>query len=35
LAKVDFTAHINHVIDIFLFGAVSRADRPNPTALLP
>jgi TetR/AcrR family transcriptional regulator, mexJK operon transcriptional repressor len=35
LTKLDFASHINHVIDIFLFGAVPRADRPNPTALLP
>jgi TetR/AcrR family transcriptional repressor of mexJK operon len=35
LIKLDFASHINHVIDIFLFGAVPRADCPNHTALLP
>ena len=33
--QLDFTAHLNHVIDIFLFGAVPRTDRPTHTALNP
>ena len=30
MIRLDFTAHLNHVIDIFLFGAVPRAARPTP-----
>jgi TetR/AcrR family transcriptional regulator, mexJK operon transcriptional repressor len=35
ITQLDFTAHLNHVIDIFLFGAVPRTDRPTQTALHP
>lgn len=30
IARLDFTPHLTHVIDIFLFGAAPRADRSNP-----
>ena len=33
MIHLDFTAHLNHVIDIFLYGAVPRSDRPTTTAL--
>jgi TetR/AcrR family transcriptional regulator, mexJK operon transcriptional repressor len=35
MIHLDFTAHLNHVIDIFLFGAAPRSDRPTNTALTP
>lgn len=35
MIQLDFTAHLNHVIDIFLFGAVPRTDRPHSTVLHP
>jgi AcrR family transcriptional regulator len=35
VTTIDFTSHLNHVIDIFLLGAVPRTDRPNSTALNP
>jgi TetR/AcrR family transcriptional regulator, mexJK operon transcriptional repressor len=35
MIELDFTAHLNHVIDIFLQGAVPRIDRLDSTALHP
>jgi TetR/AcrR family transcriptional regulator, mexJK operon transcriptional repressor len=35
VTKIDFMSHLNHVIDIFLLGAVPRTDRLNSTALNP
>ena len=35
MGHLDFTAHLNHVIDIFLFGAVPRTDCFYSTALYP
>jgi TetR/AcrR family transcriptional regulator, mexJK operon transcriptional repressor len=35
MIHLDFTAHLSHVIDIFLFGAVPRTDRPTNTAFTP
>jgi TetR/AcrR family transcriptional regulator, mexJK operon transcriptional repressor len=32
---LDFTPHVNHAIDIFLFGALPRADRSTPKAPSP
>jgi TetR/AcrR family transcriptional regulator, mexJK operon transcriptional repressor len=35
VARLDFTAHQTHVIDIFLFGAAPRADRPTHDGAKP
>jgi TetR/AcrR family transcriptional regulator, mexJK operon transcriptional repressor len=35
VTKIDVTSHLNHVIDIFLFGSVPRTDRLTSTALNP
>jgi TetR/AcrR family transcriptional regulator, mexJK operon transcriptional repressor len=35
VAKLDLTSHLNHVIEIFLFGCAPRADRPTPSAPIP
>jgi AcrR family transcriptional regulator len=35
MAQIDFTPHIDQAIDIFLFGAAPRADRPITTATTP
>jgi AcrR family transcriptional regulator len=35
VTKIDFTSHLNHVIDIFLLGGMPRTDRPNSTAANP
>jgi AcrR family transcriptional regulator len=35
MAKLDLTSHLNHVIEIFLFGGVPRADRPTTPVRIP
>jgi AcrR family transcriptional regulator len=35
MAQIDFTPHLEQVIDIFLFGAAPRADRPLRAAPTP
>ena len=35
MARIDFTPHIDQAIDIFLFGAAPRADRPITAATIP
>jgi AcrR family transcriptional regulator len=35
IARLDFTSHLTHVIDIFLFGAAPRTDRSKPDDVLP
>jgi TetR/AcrR family transcriptional regulator, mexJK operon transcriptional repressor len=35
VTKIDFTSHLNHVIDIFLLGAMPRTDRLKSTAFNP
>jgi TetR/AcrR family transcriptional repressor of mexJK operon len=35
VAKLDLTSHLNHVIEIFLFGSAPRADRPTTPAHIP
>jgi TetR/AcrR family transcriptional regulator, mexJK operon transcriptional repressor len=35
VAKLDLTSHLNHVIEIFLFGSVPRTDRAITPAQIP
>jgi len=35
MAKLDLTSHLDHAVDIFLFGSAPRADRPATQAQLP
>jgi AcrR family transcriptional regulator len=35
MAGLDVASHLGHVIEIFLFGSVPRADRPSAPAPLP
>jgi TetR/AcrR family transcriptional repressor of mexJK operon len=35
VAKLDLTSHLNHVIEIFLFGSAPRTDRPVSSAHIP
>jgi TetR/AcrR family transcriptional regulator, mexJK operon transcriptional repressor len=32
MGKIDFSSHAKHVVDVFLFGAAPRADRPITVA---
>jgi AcrR family transcriptional regulator len=35
MGKLDLTSHLHHVIEIFLFGALPRADRPTAPVSVP
>jgi TetR/AcrR family transcriptional repressor of mexJK operon len=35
VAKLDLTSHLNHAIEIFLFGSAPRTDRPTTPAPIP
>jgi TetR/AcrR family transcriptional regulator, mexJK operon transcriptional repressor len=35
VAKLDLTSHLNHAIEIFLFGTAPRTDRPTTPAHIP